>query len=113
MSTTPGLQNPPCYYCQLDHREVEGSGFIYCPSPLCPGPGAYVFRHRLPSFSEDKKNNKHTFEEAELIAAGLARAEEVETTDPALAAATRASVSFLEPNFATSEDLAARKEARF
>lgn len=43
--STPALRLPEavfvCYYCKLEHRQVEARGVHYCPNRFCGGPGAW------------------------------------------------------------------------
>jgi hypothetical protein len=55
-----------CYYCKLQHKNVEAGGMWHCPNPLCTGPGAATWRSKCKSYREFP-NETHTVDPEELI----------------------------------------------
>lgn len=80
-----------CCYCKLQHVRVEDGGVSFCPNVLCTGPGGHRHRRGLASYAEERYPllGDHTVDEEEWRQAGLAAAETLAATDPALATRIR------------------------
>jgi len=79
-----------CYYCGLEHSEVEAGGIWFCPNFMCTGPGGCSHRAKLASYRQQyRPKTCHTVDEEEWAAAGFLYADMLENTDPALAARIR------------------------
>jgi len=68
-----------CYYCGVQHKNVEAGGIHHCPNVLCQGPGAGDWRSKLKSYQETGRDGRHTVDHWEAIAAGLAAATKLES----------------------------------
>lgn len=56
-----------CFYCQLEHHDVEAGGVHYCPNRLCTGPGQATARMvHLKSF-KNHADWGYTFDAKELV----------------------------------------------
>jgi hypothetical protein len=55
-----------CYYCGLEHKDVEAGGIWGCPNISCLGPGGHYHRRNLKSYKE-VEDGKHTIEILEYL----------------------------------------------
>jgi len=62
-----------CYYCGLNHPDVEAGGVFCCPNPCCLGPGQAHGRSKLESYRE-VAGGRHTVDLDELFDVGLRKA---------------------------------------
>jgi hypothetical protein len=67
-----------CYYCKLNHSQVEAAGVWHCPNPVCTGPGAVGWRSKNLDSYEEVDGNSYRVDPKELIVKGIAAASEME-----------------------------------
>lgn len=66
-----------CYYCKVEHKQVEAGGVWYCPNPVCPGPGGHYLRSNLESY-KDSDFTHYTIDTAEYLDAVAKKAIEIQ-----------------------------------
>jgi len=78
-----------CYFCKLEHKNVEAGGMWACPNLACSGPGGHYHRRDLKSYKETNDGH-HTIQILEYLDWIVENGKKI--TDPAIKLAIGKSV---------------------